>query len=53
MAAIIDHIGINVADYPCAKALYSAALAPLGIGLIMAFGTAMGHHVEAAFPEWG
>ncbi|HWZ89282.1 MAG TPA: VOC family protein [Polyangiaceae bacterium] len=42
MAAIIDHIGINVADYPRAKAFYTAALAPLGITLIVEFGSAAG-----------
>jgi catechol 2,3-dioxygenase-like lactoylglutathione lyase family enzyme len=42
MAGIIDHVGINVADYPRAKAFYSAALAPLGITLLMEFGTAAG-----------
>ena len=42
MASIIDHIGISVTDYPRAKAFYSAALAPLGITLVMEFGTAAG-----------
>lgn len=32
---IVDHIGFGVADYPRAKAFYSAALAPLGMTLIM------------------
>ena len=32
---IIDHFGIGVGDYARAKALYSAALAPLGITLVM------------------
>ncbi len=43
MASIIDHISINVADYPRAKAFYSEALAPLGISLIMEFGYAAGY----------
>jgi catechol 2,3-dioxygenase-like lactoylglutathione lyase family enzyme len=42
MAAIIDHIGINVTDYPRAKAFYAEALAPLGITLIVEFGTVAG-----------
>lgn len=43
MASIIDHIGINVSDYPRAKAFYDQALAPLGITRIMEFGTAAGY----------
>jgi catechol 2,3-dioxygenase-like lactoylglutathione lyase family enzyme len=42
MASIIDHIAINVADYPRAKAFYAEALAPLGITLLMEFGAAAG-----------
>jgi len=42
MAGIIDHISINVTDYPRSKAFYSQALAPLGITLIMEFGSAAG-----------
>jgi len=32
---IIDHFGIGVSDYDRAKAFYAAALAPLGITLVM------------------
>jgi catechol 2,3-dioxygenase-like lactoylglutathione lyase family enzyme len=32
---LFDHIGIEVADYARSKAFYSAALAPLGIALVM------------------
>jgi len=32
---IIDHIGLEVTDYPKSKAFYVQALAPLGIGIIM------------------
>lgn len=35
---IIDHVGITVADYARAKAFYTEALAPLGIGLLMELG---------------
>ena len=35
--AIIDHIGICVADYARARAFYEAALAPLGLGVMMEF----------------
>lgn len=31
----LDHIGLSVADYPRSKAFFTAALAPLGITLIM------------------
>ena len=39
---ILDHIGINVTDYAKSKAFYERALAPLGIGPIMEYGTACG-----------
>jgi catechol 2,3-dioxygenase-like lactoylglutathione lyase family enzyme len=32
---IIDHVGFGVSDYAPAKAFYAAALAPLGITLVM------------------
>lgn len=35
ISMIIDHIGFGVADYAKSKAFYCAALAPLGIELIM------------------
>jgi catechol 2,3-dioxygenase-like lactoylglutathione lyase family enzyme len=38
---VLDHVGIRVADYARSKAFYSAALAPLGIGLIMEVTPAM------------
>lgn len=37
---IIDHVGFGVSDYEAAKAFYSAALAPLGIALVMEVGPA-------------
>jgi catechol 2,3-dioxygenase-like lactoylglutathione lyase family enzyme len=39
---VIDHIGINVTDYERSKAFYQKALAPLGLSLVMEFGTAAG-----------
>ena len=39
---ILDHIGINVKDYPRAKAFYEKALAPLGISVVMEFGNFCG-----------
>lgn len=35
---MIDHLGITVSDYRAAKAFYDAALAPLGIGVVMELG---------------
>jgi len=37
MTAEIDHTGLTVEDYPRARAFYLAALAPLGIGIVMEF----------------
>ena len=34
---MLDHIGIEVSDYPRSKAFYEAALEPLGIRLLMEF----------------
>ena len=34
---MIDHIGLCVADYARAKAFYTAALAPLGVTLVLEF----------------
>ncbi|NUP08783.1 MAG: VOC family protein [Polyangiaceae bacterium] len=42
MLKVIDHIGINVTDYERAKKFYAAALAPLGIEVVMEFGHAVG-----------
>ncbi len=36
---IIDHLGVIVSDYDSAKAFYSAALAPLGVKVMMEFPT--------------
>jgi catechol 2,3-dioxygenase-like lactoylglutathione lyase family enzyme len=35
---ILDHLGLGVSDYARAKSFYSAALAPLGITLVMEVG---------------
>jgi catechol 2,3-dioxygenase-like lactoylglutathione lyase family enzyme len=35
---ILDHLGLGVSDYARAKSFYSAALAPLGISLVMEVG---------------
>ncbi len=39
---IIDHIGVSVTDYARSKAFYTQALAPLGITMMMEYGTACG-----------
>ena len=52
MASIIDHIGLNVSDYERAKAFYDRALAPLGISLIMEFGSAAGYGREKKPELW-
>jgi catechol 2,3-dioxygenase-like lactoylglutathione lyase family enzyme len=35
---MLDHVGLEVGDYLRSKAFYEAALAPLGISLLMEFG---------------
>jgi catechol 2,3-dioxygenase-like lactoylglutathione lyase family enzyme len=40
--SILDHVGINVTDSARSKAFYAQALAPLGITLLMDFGSASG-----------
>jgi catechol 2,3-dioxygenase-like lactoylglutathione lyase family enzyme len=40
--AILDHVAINVSSYGRSKAFYEKALAPLGIQLVMEYGTACG-----------
>ena len=32
---MLDHVGLNVSDIGASRALYLAALAPLGIGVVM------------------
>jgi len=34
---VLDHVSLNVADYGASKRFYEAALAPLGIELLMEF----------------
>ena len=35
----LDHIGINASDYARSKAFYEKALAPLGIAVVMEYGS--------------
>ncbi len=39
---MFDHIGFAVSDFPASRAFYEAALAPLGIGVVTAFGEQVG-----------
>ena len=32
---MLDHVGVHVSDFAAARAFYSAALAPLGIALLV------------------
>src|SRR6185437_10609048 len=48
----LDHIGIPVSDYAKSKAFYTAALAPLGIALVMEFGPAGGFGVNRKPDFW-
>src|SRR3954471_16024414 len=34
---MFDHVGLNVRDYGASRAFYERALAPLGVGIVMAF----------------
>jgi|SRR6185503_6448637 len=48
---ILDHIGINVSSYARSKTFYEKALAPLGIEVVMEYGTwcGMGRNMKPAF----
>ncbi len=39
---MIDHIGLEVADYARSRQFYAAALAPIGYAVVMEFGEAAG-----------
>ncbi|MGD0723610.1 MAG: VOC family protein [Roseiarcus sp.] len=39
---MFDHIGFAVENFPASRAFYVAALAPLGIGVVMEFGERVG-----------
>jgi catechol 2,3-dioxygenase-like lactoylglutathione lyase family enzyme len=44
----IDHTSLSVSDFAKAKAFYAAALAPLGITVLMEFPKAMTGHADVA-----
>jgi catechol 2,3-dioxygenase-like lactoylglutathione lyase family enzyme len=49
---ILDHIGINVSDYARSKAFYEKALSPLGITIVMEFGSFCGFGREKKPDFW-
>jgi catechol 2,3-dioxygenase-like lactoylglutathione lyase family enzyme len=49
---MIDHTSLSVSDYEAAKKWYSAALAPLGIEIIMEFPKSITGHVDTAGYGW-
>jgi catechol 2,3-dioxygenase-like lactoylglutathione lyase family enzyme len=53
---MLDHIGIKVSDYASARDFYSAALAPLGLRLVMEpapnVGGFAGPDLRAGVPVW-
>ena len=49
---MIDHVGLAVTDYEKSKAFYEGALAPLGYGLIMEFGTVAGFGIQGKPDFW-
>lgn len=49
MTAHIDHMSVVVSDAGKSKAFYSAALAPLGMSVLMDFGDAFGMGEDAPF----
>jgi catechol 2,3-dioxygenase-like lactoylglutathione lyase family enzyme len=45
---VVDHIGIKVSDYARSKAFYTAALAPVGITMLVEFGRDVTGSTEVA-----
>lgn len=45
---VIDHVGIQVSDYPRALRFYEQALAPLGISIVMRVTAEQGGGYEGA-----
>lgn len=48
MTIEIDHTSLSVSDFSAAKAFYTAALAPLGIGVVMEFPASVTGNVDVA-----
>jgi catechol 2,3-dioxygenase-like lactoylglutathione lyase family enzyme len=49
---VIDHIGINCADYPKSQAFYDTVLAVLGFSRQMDFGRAIGYGSDGKPTFW-
>ena len=47
-APVLDHIGLSISDFARAKSFYTAALAPLGIKVLMEFDKATTGNVDVA-----
>lgn len=50
--SLLDHITLVVSDYERSKAFYEKALAPLGVNVIMEYGTACGFGREKKPDFW-
>jgi catechol 2,3-dioxygenase-like lactoylglutathione lyase family enzyme len=51
---MLDHVSIEVSDYERSKSFYEAALTPLGVSLLMEFGSATaGFGVSSSFCSEG
>lgn len=50
--SLLDHVTLFVSDYPRSKAFYEAALAPLGVKLLMEYGQAAGFGREQKADFW-
>ncbi|MGE0029364.1 MAG: VOC family protein [Thermoleophilia bacterium] len=49
---MLDHVILNVTDIAAARAFYDAALAPLGLGVVMEFGPGAGYGVAGKPGFW-
>lgn len=49
---MIDHFGINCADYPASRTFYDTVLGALGYGRVMDFGEAIGYGSEGRPDFW-
>ena len=45
---MLDHVGLNVADYAASRAFYEQALAPIGYSLLMELPAAVTGHTDVA-----
>jgi catechol 2,3-dioxygenase-like lactoylglutathione lyase family enzyme len=49
---MLDHLGIQCADFPAAATFYDAALASIGAGRVMDFGEYIGYGVDQTPDFW-